>query len=372
MLGDRYTTLAGAQAWAAFLFVSYLFGHLVFLLGSWLDAFYDRARRYTLDAQIAQLACREIGSGKGCHALNAARRGSETTMNTASRHPSISGAILVLAVACLGTRGAAQCTLTQESTFAHAEIGSVTIFRDVSTDAIAFASQMQVNTDGAPDSYHPDDIGITHICNGVSVGPNCTWKAECMPEFRVAKAEGFRGPQKICFFAMANGADGVPIIQGDTDPKPGYFVSTTALRQPNEDPRSPQAQLDSNTVPFAVIPRGWQSTGRLGPKLGDFGVAHRRSNGKLAYFVVGDVGPRNKLGEGSVALHQALGNDPFVMRFGVRRARRGIGGRDVVYLLFPGSAVQGERLDAASIERVSAPLLNSFGGEARIKSCFGR
>jgi hypothetical protein len=38
-LGDRYAKLGGAQAWAAFLFASYLFGHLVFLLGSYLDEF---------------------------------------------------------------------------------------------------------------------------------------------------------------------------------------------------------------------------------------------------------------------------------------------------------------------------------------------
>ncbi|KWC42427.1 hypothetical protein WL51_03565 [Burkholderia ubonensis] len=52
VLGDRYAKLDGAQAWAAFLFASYLFGHLVFLLGSWLDEFYDWARHYTLNAQI--------------------------------------------------------------------------------------------------------------------------------------------------------------------------------------------------------------------------------------------------------------------------------------------------------------------------------
>lgn len=43
VLGNRYTQLAGAQAWAAFLFASYLFGHLIFLIGSWLDEFYDWA-----------------------------------------------------------------------------------------------------------------------------------------------------------------------------------------------------------------------------------------------------------------------------------------------------------------------------------------
>jgi hypothetical protein len=39
VLGDRYAKLDGAEVWAAFLFASYLFGHLVFLLGAWLDEF---------------------------------------------------------------------------------------------------------------------------------------------------------------------------------------------------------------------------------------------------------------------------------------------------------------------------------------------
>jgi hypothetical protein len=55
---DRYARLDGAEAWAAFLFASYLFGHLVFLLGSWLDEFYDWARGYTLSVQIRRLALR--------------------------------------------------------------------------------------------------------------------------------------------------------------------------------------------------------------------------------------------------------------------------------------------------------------------------
>lgn len=39
--------------------MSYLLGHLVFLLGSWLDVFYDWALRYTLNTQIALLAHRD-------------------------------------------------------------------------------------------------------------------------------------------------------------------------------------------------------------------------------------------------------------------------------------------------------------------------
>jgi 8-oxo-dGTP pyrophosphatase MutT (NUDIX family) len=47
---------ADAVGWAVFLFASYLLGHLVFLLGSWLDELYDWARRHTLNDQIARLA----------------------------------------------------------------------------------------------------------------------------------------------------------------------------------------------------------------------------------------------------------------------------------------------------------------------------
>ena len=277
--------------------------------------------------------------------------------------------ILVFFLCGLAAAAAADCTLTRELPFPRAEIGTVQVFRDAGSKAIAFASQMQVNTDGAPGSYHPDDTGITHICNGISVGSACAWKASCLPEFKQAKAEHFRGPTKICFFAMATDANGLPIIQGNADPKPGYFVSTTALHQPGEKVRTPQAQLDSNTVPFAVIPGTWQTSGKPGPRLGDFGVAYRRSNGKSAFFVIGDTGPKNKLGEGSVALHQALGNDPFMLRFGVRRARKGIGERDVVYLLFPKTAQPGEKLDTASIDQLAGAQLQAFGGIERLKEC---
>lgn len=39
VLRDRYAALVGAEAWATFLLARYLFGRLVFLLGSWLDEF---------------------------------------------------------------------------------------------------------------------------------------------------------------------------------------------------------------------------------------------------------------------------------------------------------------------------------------------
>lgn len=58
VLGSGYYRLSDAGAWAAFLLASYLFGHLIFLLGSWLDEFYDLGRGYTLNVQIDLLAHR--------------------------------------------------------------------------------------------------------------------------------------------------------------------------------------------------------------------------------------------------------------------------------------------------------------------------
>jgi 8-oxo-dGTP pyrophosphatase MutT (NUDIX family) len=56
----KYEALSGAEGWAVFFATSYLFGHLVFLLGSWwLDRLYDWFRRYTLNTQINLLARRD-------------------------------------------------------------------------------------------------------------------------------------------------------------------------------------------------------------------------------------------------------------------------------------------------------------------------
>lgn len=58
VLPERYDKLAGSEAWAIFLFSSYLLGHLIFLLGSRLDVLYDWLRDRTLHWQVKQVARR--------------------------------------------------------------------------------------------------------------------------------------------------------------------------------------------------------------------------------------------------------------------------------------------------------------------------
>ncbi|HYT66393.1 MAG TPA: NUDIX domain-containing protein [Vicinamibacterales bacterium] len=56
ILGVRYESLRATEAWAVFLVSSYLFGHIVFLLSSWLDEGYDWLRARTLNKQFRALA----------------------------------------------------------------------------------------------------------------------------------------------------------------------------------------------------------------------------------------------------------------------------------------------------------------------------
>lgn len=97
-------------------------------------------------------------------------------------------------------------------------------------------------------------------------------------------------------------SSGRPIVQDPNEAAPGYYVSTTAFQQPGVSPRTPQAQLDSKEIPFIVIPSSWSRASCRGVRLGDFAVAYRLFNGKHSLAVVGDLGPCNKLGEGSVTL----------------------------------------------------------------------
>jgi ADP-ribose pyrophosphatase YjhB (NUDIX family) len=58
LFGDRYPQLTGTEGWAVFLISSYLLGHFIFLLGSWLldDLVYDPLRNATYKGQIKRLA----------------------------------------------------------------------------------------------------------------------------------------------------------------------------------------------------------------------------------------------------------------------------------------------------------------------------
>lgn len=74
-----------------------------------------------------------------------------------------------------------------------------------------------------------------------------------------------------------------------------------------------EVPVDADAIPYVVIPEAGpddvagEFTRRTGVQVGDFGVVLAR--GRVVPVIVADTGPYSKLGEGSLALHRALGHE---------------------------------------------------------------
>jgi hypothetical protein len=136
-------------------------------------------------------------------------------------------------------------------------------------------------------------------------------------------------------------ASGAPVIQGEDDPCPGAFVSATSLELLDKDDnrlpeRSPFKYVDSATVPFIVVP-SMIIRGVAGIVLGCRCVVTNTRTQQRVEAVVADIGPKNHLGEISVACARAIG----IPVGGVHAAEGdGAPSPSVHYQLFPGTPAQ--------------------------------
>ncbi|WP_298921091.1 glycoside hydrolase family 75 protein [uncultured Nostoc sp.] len=215
------------------------------------------------------------------------------------------------------------------------EIGEIPIHQADGESAFFYEAGMSINADGAPNTYHPADTGIDFLANAGHPG---NW------------------------WALAVDRDGNPFIQGSTDLYPGYYISTTALFDSGFVKQDPRRYVDSTKIQYIVLPENADFRKLTGVKLGDFAVVYNTNNEKLIFAIYADIGPKNQIGEGSVALSQALGNDPFVRS----RVRRGIP-KDIIYVVFPGSG-NGQPRKTSDIEAETKRLFEIWGGVERIKS----
>lgn len=205
---------------------------------------------------------------------------------------------------------------------------------DDDDSAFFYESGLMIDADGAYHAYHPDGrSGLDYLGNAGHPG---NWWA----------------------LVTDNGEpDGDPVIQTDADPAPGFYVSTTSLEDANCDRKDPRRYVNAEAVNFIVLP------GRLGlgAKLGDFAVLIRPATGTYDYAVYADVGPASKIGEGSIALANALGIPSSPKSGGVAHG--------IVYIVFPGSA-QGWPLSQPEIDQYGAQLFANWGGVDKAKDCF--
>jgi len=189
---------------------------------------------------------------------------------------------------------------------------------------VLFTAGMTIDADGAPNAYGPKNKGLDYTAN----------------------ARGSRG-----WVALVTNTRGQPVIQRSGRYR-GYYVSTTSLQQPNvRDPRNPKRYLDATQIPFIALPPDFARM--YGIRLGDLAVVVNVANGRSAYAVYADVGPRGRIGEGSIALARELKipSNP----------RHDSAPSGVTYLIFPGSgALKWKSITRSGTRSSTAPLYRKW------------
>jgi len=101
----------------------------------------------------------------------------------------------------------------------------------------------------------------------------------------------------------------IPCVFRDGDFK-GYFGSLTSLKNGLSGTEVGECeaknQLDQRFVPALVLAGGSNVLKTFGARKGDLVLAHNPANGVTQTAVIGDFGPPDNIGEGSVALNMAL------------------------------------------------------------------
>ena len=197
------------------------------------------------------------------------------------------------------------------------------------SQAFFFVSGMTIDADGAPNAYNPDDTGLDALANA---GDPAHWNG------------------------IATDRDGNPLIQQESDPFPGYYISCTSLSDKTKESTDPTVYVDASKIPYVALPQEVADRGEA--RLGDFAVVMNLRNGKSSFAIYADIGT---LGEGSVALADALG---------IRSdARHGGESDGILYLLFPGSGNLRPRT-IGEIEREGENLLQYYwAGIKKLSSC---
>ncbi|HEY2964027.1 MAG TPA: hypothetical protein VGJ37_16525 [Pyrinomonadaceae bacterium] len=192
---------------------------------------------------------------------------------------------------------------------------------------ILFQTNLRVNTDGSPLSYHPQDPrgqtkALNNICNGIAVRKVNSPKNLCFSAFGQAihVFEQFRDSnfqtvppgfqinwKNVLATVKENGKD-VPCVFKSGEFK-GYFGSLTALKNDlitNRGECDLNDQVNPMTVPALVLAGGQNAVKDFGARVGDLLIAFNPNTRLFTSAIIGDTGPADNLGEGSVSLNMKL------------------------------------------------------------------
>jgi hypothetical protein len=196
-------------------------------------------------------------------------------------------------------------------------------------DVVLFQTTLRVNTDGAPLSYHPQDPrgkaqALNNVCNAITVKKDKSNDNLCFTGFSEAIGifEKWRDSnyktipegsnitwQNVLVPVQVEGIS-VPCVF-KTGPHKGYFGSLTALKNDVSGDKGDcefKNQIDPLTVPALVLLGGKNVVKDYGVKVGDLLVAFNPETKIVTSGIIGDTGPKENLGEGSIRLNMKLLN----------------------------------------------------------------
>ena len=239
----------------------------------------------------------------------------------------LSAALLGLLL-CASASSAQEFTVVQSKVFTP-QNKKVLLLKDGASDRkiILFQTNLRVNTDGSPLSYHPQDPrgrtkALNNICNGISVrrvnsNANLCFTAfgeaiRVFEKFRDSNFQtvppGFRITWKNVLATVQENGKDVPCVFKSGEFK-GYFGSLTALRNELTTGRGEcdvNDQVNPMTVPALVLAGGQNPMRDFGAKVGDLLIAFNPRTQLFTAAIIGDTGPADNLGEGSVAMNMKL------------------------------------------------------------------
>jgi Fungal chitosanase of glycosyl hydrolase group 75 len=214
-----------------------------------------------------------------------------------------------------------------------ATIAGVNVHKLDADGSLVFVAGMEVDADGSPHAYHPEGKGLDSLSN--------------------AKDQHGR------FVGIVVDHNGRPAVQGDEHPAPGFFVSTTSLEDPSKESTDPARYVDSETVPYIVLPAGMPG----GAQLGDFAVlVHTSGDVPPCFAICADTGPHHKIGEASIAAATQLKIPSSPKNGGTEQ-------KVIQYIVFVGSG-NGRPRTLYEINEEGARLFEEWGGMERVAGVF--
>lgn len=295
----------------------------------------------------------------------------------------------------------ALCGMTQKYT--HGSTGVKIFSSSQGVPSIFYHSKMNVNTDGAARSYHPDDpngsrIAYNNMANAITEawsasgrkitcdnGKAKNRKGSCYVEF-IRSFEGARdinyNPNRFPKFKTTNIIPwevdtsvgwSVP-CQNKSKENAGFFVSQTSLRLKGGNSCDQGVYVDSLSINAVVYPgyTSWYAQGVLTDK-GDLVVTRNRDTGAFAFAINGDAGPSEKVGEGTIALASLLSGKEVLPTDTYKDVKK-LALESVDYLVFPANDIvkhfgREHDITQEDINVYGEEVFGAWGGVARLDAC---